>query len=418
MSKITNIATRAIYDARGQPTPEVEIQTACGTFRASAPSQSSFSRHDCVELKDNEPRSWGGRGSQKCIDAIRTRIRPVLTGFDIQDINEVDKKLKEIDESPDGRMGTIGTNASLPISMACIQASAAYNRTPLFKYISKLANTKAKMPNPCFSLVSGGLSGGLTFVKDYYITAIGQIPLQDQLQNYSLLQQEVRKQLQNKTTISHTGGFMIAQDTVEEVLKVLTGWIKSAGLDGKVGIILDCAANDIADPKQFTYEVTKFNPDKPKQVISGAQMIEKYVNLCTANPAIIAIIDPFYYEDFGNCAELISKVKKVQVFGQQMFSSRVDRVPYFIKHDRGQLASNVVIQMTSVGLISEVIKTARKAKEMNIPISVTTSNGETEDVFVAHLAVGLGADYFFVGGMQRSDRIEKVNELARIAELL
>lgn len=83
MSKITNIATRAIYDARGQPTPEVEIQTACGTFRASAPSQSSFSRHDCVELKDNEPRSWGGRGSQKCIDAIRTRIRPVLTGFDI-----------------------------------------------------------------------------------------------------------------------------------------------------------------------------------------------------------------------------------------------------------------------------------------------------------------------------------------------
>ena len=191
MSKILNIAVRVAYDGRGYPTTEVEIQTTCGLYRASAPTMQSFSRHDSIELRDND-KNWGGRGVQKCIDQIRQKLRPALVGMDVAQFADIDKKIKELDESTDSRMSVVGTNASLPLSMACFQAAAAYFRSPLFKFFAQQLNTKPKIPTIAFSLVSGGLSGGPSPIKEYCMVS-KNVDLATQMNNYLAVAAEARK---------------------------------------------------------------------------------------------------------------------------------------------------------------------------------------------------------------------------------
>jgi len=143
--------------------------------------------------------------------------------------------------------------------------------------------------------------------------------------------------------ISFTGGYLIDGDS-DEALKLVSGAIKSAGLDGKVGIILDCAGNDFGD-KDYHYEITKFSTGKPKQVIGGAQLVEKYVNWVQTYPGIIAFCDPMHYQDLGYQAELFSKLKKVQIIGAQQFNSRADRVKYMSETGRGQLSHGVCVEL-------------------------------------------------------------------------
>lgn len=171
MSKILNVAARVIFDNKGVPTPEIEIQTVCGTFRASAPSQTSFSDQDFVELRDYD-KSWGGMGVQKCIEMLRSKVKTALGQIDLTTIEKVDQLLVEIDDSSAKRLNSLGTNAALPTSVVCLQAISAYNRQPVFKYISNLLNIQPRIPQLAISLISAGAQCGEAFFKDLYVVSL------------------------------------------------------------------------------------------------------------------------------------------------------------------------------------------------------------------------------------------------------
>ena len=406
MSEITGVIAREILDSRGNPTVEVEVQTASGEGRAAVPSGASTGEHEAIELRDGDKKRFGGKGVQKAVDNVNQNLGPSVIGMDSLDQVEIDNTLLEADGTPN--KGKLGANAILGVSMAVARAAADVLGLPLWRYLGG-ANARV-LPTPLMNVVNGGqhADNGLE-IQEFMIVPAGIEDYPNALRAGAEIFQTLKKNLKDKgltTSVGDEGGFAPRFESNEDAVKALVKAIEDAGYKpGKdVFLALDCAASEFFDKKSKKYTFDK------KQ-ITGAELVAVYEKLASQYP-IISIEDGCAEDDWDTWKSLTDKMgKKVQIVGDDLFVTNVERLKRGIE---GGYANSILIKLNQIGTLSETLDTIRLATENGYRSIISHRSGETEDTFIADLAVATNAGQIKTGSLSRSDRVAKYNQLLRI----
>lgn len=407
MSEITAVIAREILDSRGNPTVEVEVQTTNGHGRAAVPSGASTGEHEAIELRDGDKKRFGGKGVQKAVENVMQTLGPSVIGLDALDQAEVDRVLCEADGTPN--KGKVGANAILGVSMAVARAAADTVGIPLWRYLGG-ANARV-LPTPLMNVVNGGAhaDNGLE-IQEFMIVPAGASTFAEALRAGAEIFATLKKNLKDKgltTAVGDEGGFAPRLGSNEEAISALVKAIEDAGYKpGKdVYLALDCAASEFFDKKGGKYTFDK----KP---LSGAELVATYEKLCEKYP-ILSIEDGCAEDDWDTWKLLTDKIgKKVQLVGDDLFVTNVERLERGIA---GGFANAILIKLNQIGTLTETFDAIRMATEAGYRSIISHRSGETEDTFIADLAVGTNAGQIKTGSLSRSDRVAKYNQLLRIA---
>jgi enolase len=413
MSKIKSIKAREILDSKGNPTVEVDLTTDLGTFRASVPSGVSKGKYEAVEIRDGGKRYFG-KGVLKAVKIINQIIGPKLRGKRVKEQKKIDDFLIKLDGTKN--KSKLGANSLLPVSIAVCRAVAAEQNLSLYTYISKLAKEGPlkTLPQPCFLLLEGGLhSASELAIQEFMI--VPQIrtffkALQAGSEIYQTLKEILRKKIGKEAiNLGLEGGFAPPLNKTQEALNLIIEAIKKAGYQNKVKIILDIAASCLYQKGIYKLEGMSFSREK---------LLKFYFNLIKKYP-LVALEDPFDQEDWQSWKMLKSKVEseksKVLILGDDLLATNLERVKKAVKE---KACNGLILKPNQIGTISETIEVAKYAKENGWQIFVKHRSGETNDDFLADLAVGLRADYLMAGAPARGERVAKYNRLLRIEEEL
>lgn len=406
---IKKIHARQILDSRGNPTIEVELTTEKGIFKASVPSGASTGTHEAVELRDNL-KAYLGKGVQQAIKNI-SLIEKALKGKDETKQKEIDGIMIALDGTPN--KSKLGANAILAVSMAVCRAGA--NTTPLYKHIAKIAKTKPKLPTPYMNVINGGKHAGNGLAMQEFMIAPKAKTFSKALQmgteTYHVLKKVIQeKHGLNACNVGDEGGFAPPVENAQEALELLTEAIQRAGYAGKISIAMDCAASEFYRNGKYDLGFkTKTN------LISSDELANTYKAFIKKYP-IVSIEDPFDQEDFKGYANFTKAVKaKTQVVGDDLLVTNPKRIQIAID----QKACNaLLLKINQIGTITESIEAHNLAKKAGWDVMVSHRSGETEDSFIADLAVGLGTGQIKTGAPCRSERNAKYNQLLRIEEKL
>ena len=406
MSEITAVIAREVLDSRGNPTVEVEVQTASGQGRAAVPSGASTGEHEAIELRDGDKKRFGGKGVQKAVDNVMQTLGPSIIGLDALDQAEVDKVLLEADGTPN--KSKLGANAILGVSMAVARAAADAVAIPLWRYLGG-ANARV-LPTPLMNVINGGAhaDNGLE-IQEFMIVPAGISNYPDALRCGAEIFATLKKILKDKnltTAVGDEGGFAPRLATNEEALATLVTAIEGAGYaPGKdVFLALDCAASEFFDKKTNKYTFDK----KP---LSGEELVATYEKLAGKYP-LVSIEDGCAENDWDTWKLLTDKLgKKVQLVGDDLFVTNVERLRRGI--DQG-IANAILVKLNQIGSVTETFDTIRMATEAGYRSIISHRSGETEDTFIADLAVATNAGQIKTGSLSRSDRVAKYNQLLRI----
>ncbi|CAL6038288.1 Enolase [Hexamita inflata] len=422
MSTILKIHQRMIIDSRGAPTTEVEVTTATGTYRAACPSGASTGIYEALELRDDDKNMYFGKGVQKALDNIKNIITPALLGMDVCDQKALDDKMQALDGTENRTFRKLGANAVLPVSMACAVAAAEFKKIPLWKYLSQISGTKASLPVPCMNIINGGKhAGNLLAPQEYMIAPVAATSMVQAMQWGMEVYNELKKLLKKNfgigaVAVGDEGGFAPNLTDAEEPLKQIVTAIKAAGLEGKMGICMDVAASEFYDEKKKAYNLKFKHENGESQFLSGEELGKLYLSFAEKYP-IVSIEDPFDQDDFESYGKLLAGIKakglKCQVVGDDLTVSQASRVKMAI--DR-KACNALLLKVNQVGTVSGAIEAAKLAFSDNWHVMVSHRSGETEDVFISHLVVGLGTEQIKTGAPCRSERTAKYNELIRIEE--
>ncbi|CAL6062969.1 Enolase [Hexamita inflata] len=422
MSTILKIHQRMIIDSRGAPTTEVEVTTATGTYRAACPSGASTGIYEALELRDDDKNMYFGKGVQKALDNIKNIITPALLGMDVCDQKAIDDKMQALDGTENRTFRKLGANAVLPVSMACAVAAAEFKKIPLWKYLSQISGTKASLPVPCMNIINGGKhAGNLLAPQEYMIAPVAATSMVQAMQWGMEVYNELKKLLKKNfgigaVAVGDEGGFAPNLTDAEEPLKQIVTAIKAAGLEGKMGICMDVAASEFYDEKKKAYNLKFKHENGESQFLSGEELGKLYLSFAEKYP-IVSIEDPFDQDDFESYGKLLAGIKakglKCQVVGDDLTVSQASRVKMAI--DR-KACNALLLKVNQVGTVSGAIEAAKLAFSDNWHVMVSHRSGETEDVFISHLVVGLGTEQIKTGAPCRSERTAKYNELIRIEE--
>ncbi len=404
--KIKSIKAREILDSRGNPTVEVELLTNLGNFLASAPSGASVGKYEAKELRDGGER-YKGKGALKAIKNIEEIIAPKLIGVEINNQKEIDEILISLDGTKD--KSNLGANAILPVSMAVCRAGAAVQNLSLHRYIEKSIGETygnyGKMPRPCFNIINGGAHAGndLDFQEFMIMPQLEtfSLNLQAGSEIYHTLK-EILKRDFGKTAINvgDEGGFAPNLSTTEQALDLIMKAVERAGYENNAKIALDVAASEFYENKKYG-------------VKTRDEMIDYYLELITKYP-IISIEDPFNEDDFKGFSILMDRCgDKINIIGDDLLVTNIER----IKQAQEKRACNgLLLKINQIGVITEAIEAAKIAKLYNWKIMVSHRSGETNDDFIADLAVGINAEYIKAGPPARGERVAKYNRLLKIEE--
>ena len=409
--KITKLHSRWILDSRGLPTVEVEATSDSGQVAiASVPSGASTGSHEALELRDDDSQHFEGKGVLKALDHIQKEIAPKLVGQHYSQA-EIDKLLCDL--GGEGK-SKLGANATLAVSLACLKLAALDEKVDLYRYVAQLADTKQlSLPMPMFNILNGGKHApDASDIQEYMIMPIGATSMQMALEMGSEIFYSLKSLLhENHFSISvgDEGGFAPAISNPEQTLDLLIRSIDQAGFKpGKdVSLCLDVAASELFDGVNY-----KFN----KQDISksSAEMIDWLKGL-VANYPIVSIEDGLNEDDWTNWIDLTKNLgDKVQIVGDDLF---VTDKRLLEKGVEMKAANAILIKPNQIGTVSETISCVKTAQSNGWNTILSHRSGETEDVSIAHLAVGLNCGQIKAGSLSRTDRVEKYNELLRIAEL-
>jgi enolase len=406
MSEINAVIAREILDSRGNPTVEVEVQTASGRGRAAVPSGASTGEHEAIELRDGDKKRFGGKGVLKAVDNVTQTLGPSIIGLDALDQAEVDKVLNEADGTPN--KAKLGANAILGVSMAVARAAADVVGLPLWRYLGG-ANARV-LPTPLMNVLNGGThaDNGLE-IQEFMIVPDGLADFPDALRAGAEVFAALKKNLKEKgmvTAVGDEGGFAPRLESNEAAIQALMGAIESAGY--KPGedfhIALDCAASEFFDKKSGKYTFDK------KQV-TGAELVGIYEALSSKYP-LISIEDGCSEDDWDTWKALTNKIgKKVQLVGDDLFVTNVERLKRGID---GGYANAILVKLNQIGSLTETFDTIRMAQNAGYRSIISHRSGETEDSFIADLAVATNAGQIKTGSLSRSDRVAKYNQLLRI----
>ena len=406
MSEITAVIAREILDSRGNPTVEVEIQTATGHGRAAVPSGASTGEHEAIEMRDGDKKRFGGKGVMKAVDNVMQTLGPSVIGLDALDQAEVDRVLLEADGT--ANKSKMGANAILGVSMATARAAADAIGMPLWRYLGG-ANARV-LPTPLMNVINGGAhaDNGLE-IQEFMIVPAGASSFPEALRAGAEIFATLKKNLKDKgltTAVGDEGGFAPRLGSNEEAVSTLVRAIEDAGYKpGKdVFLALDCAASEFYDKasKSYTFD---------KKKVSGAELVSIYEKLTSQNP-IISIEDGCAEDDWDTWKLLTDKLgKKLQLVGDDLFVTNVERFKRGI--DLG-IANSILIKLNQIGTLTETFDAIRMGVDAGYRSIISHRSGETEDTFIADLAVGTNAGQIKTGSLSRSDRVAKYNQLLRI----
>jgi enolase len=413
MSKIKKIYARQILDSRGNPTIETIMQTDDGSFSAIVPSGASTGIHEALELRDNN-KSYNGKGVTKAIKNIEKDLFHLLKNQSVKNQKLIDEMMIKKDDTPN--KSRFGANAILSVSMVASRAGAYSHGYFLYEYISKLFGTKKIiLPLPFCNVINGGVhaGNGLEF-QEFMIVPVGAKSFSQATQmvseTYHILKEIIKEKYgKNATNVGDEGGFAPPLTSPEEALDLLVLAIKKAKYQNKIKIAMDVAASEFYNKKTKTY--TKHN-------LTSKELEHYYIRLITKYP-IISLEDPFEQDDFAAWKDItkneIIKKKKIQIVGDDLTVSNPARVQLAIDN---KLCNSLLLKINQIGTITESLLAARIAMDAGWNVMVSHRSGETEDTYIADLAVGLACGQLKLGAPCRTERTSKYNQLIRIEESL
>jgi enolase len=412
MSTIVDITAREILDSRGNPTIEADVTLDSGVVgRASAPSGASTGEREAVELRDGDLARYLGRGVLNAVQAVEEQIAPALAGMSAQDQMGVDNAMLELDGTPN--KAKLGANSILAVSLATARAAAEDVDMPLWRYLGgPMART---MPVPMMNILNGGAHATNTVdFQEYMIVPIGAESFGEALRMGAEVFHALKKVLVKRglaTGVGDEGGFAPDLKTDEDALKLVIEAIESAGFapGQEIAIALDCAASELFVDGKYVFK-------KSKAGSRDAQgMIEMYERWMETYP-IVSIEDGLAENDWDGWQAMTAQLgTKVQLVGDDLFCTNSEILARGIEND---VANSILIKVNQIGTLTETLMAMELAKTAGYASIVSHRSGETEDTFIADLAVGTGAGQIKTGSASRTDRVAKYNQLLRIEEAL
>jgi enolase len=408
-TRIESVAAREVLDSRGRPTVEADVRLSGGAFgRASVPSGASTGRHEALELRDGNRSRFGGLGVRGAVQNVREEIGPAVTGHDALDQVGLDTALVELDGTP-GK-SRLGANALLSVSLAAARAAAAARDLPLWRH---LARGQPVLPLPMVNIVSGGLhaSGGLAF-QDLLVVPVGAARYSEALEIAYAVRAAAEEILAGRglsTLKADEGGFGPALVHPEEALDLLEEAARRAGhRPGEdVAFGVDVAAS------HFVHEGLYVLPHRGS--LDTSELVGLLEELADRYP-VVSIEDGLGEDDWEGWALLTRRLgKRVQLIGDDLFTTDVARV----KRGIGEGVANAVLVKTNqIGTLTETLAVIEQARGAGYATVVSARSGETEDPFIADLAVATAAGQIKIGSLAQSERLAKYNQLLRIEEEL
>jgi len=409
--RIQKIRGREVLDSRGNPTVEVDCILENGIIgRAIVPSGASTGEHEALELRDGDKKRYLGKGVLKAVANVNEKIAPVLVGKDATQQSQIDTLMQSMDGTRN--KSKLGANAMLGVSLAVARAGATAHNLPLYRYIGGLnANV---LPVPMMNILNGGAhaDNNLDF-QEFMIMPVGASGLPEAVRMGAEVFHSLKKILHDKsyaTSVGDEGGFAPNVKSSEEGLDLIIRAIEGAGYTPgeQISIALDAAASELYD-KKGKY-IFKKSDNSAK---SAADMVKLYSEWCAKYP-IVSIEDGLAEDDWDGWQILTKELgRKVQLVGDDLFVTSTERL------GRGMgmgIANAILIKVNQIGTLSETLDAIEMARKASYGVVVSHRSGESEDVFIADLAVATNAGQIKTGSMSRTDRVAKYNQLLRIAE--
>jgi enolase len=412
--EIVKVIGREILDSRGNPTVEADVRLADGTIgRAAVPSGASTGEHEAVELRDNEKSRYQGKGTRNAAGNITKTISPALAGLDAADQTLIDRTMLALDGTPN--KGKLGANAILAVSMAAARASAQSEMTPLYRYLGGV-NARV-LPVPMMNVINGGVHADNSVdPQEFMIVPIGAGKFSEALrmgvETFHQLKAVLKKRGYS-TAVGDEGGFAPNLKSNEEALEVLVQAIEKAGYQpGKqIAIALDPASSEFYDQDKKKYVFKK--SDKSEKT---SEELVAFWSRWAAQYPIISIEDGMAEDDWEGWQQLTEALgQKLQLVGDDLFVTNSERLQRGI--DQG-IANSILVKVNQIGSVTETLEAMRLAASANYTAVISHRSGETEDAFIADLAVATNAGQIKTGSASRTDRIAKYNQLLRIEEEL
>jgi enolase len=412
--EIIKIIGREILDSRGNPTVEADVYLADGSMgRAAVPSGASTGEHEAVELRDGDKRRYLGKGTQKAVRNIRETIAPEVQGMDAEDQSAVDRKMIELDGTPN--KGKLGANAILAVSMATARAQAQCENTPLYRYLGGVGANL--LPVPMMNILNGGAHADNSVdPQEFMVVPYGATSFAEALRMgvevFHTLK-GVLKQRGYSTSVGDEGGFAPNLKSNVEALEAVLEAITKAGYKPgeQIGIALDPAASEFYDAEKGKYVFKK--SDRSEH--TSAQLVDFWASWVDQYP-IVSIEDGMAEDDWEGWKLMTDALgKRIQLVGDDLFVTNTARLAQGI--ERG-VTNSILIKVNQIGTLTETLEAMQMATNAGYTSVVSHRSGETEDAFIADLVVATRAGQIKTGSASRTDRIAKYNQLLRIEEEL
>ncbi|HVE80137.1 MAG TPA: phosphopyruvate hydratase [Gemmatimonadaceae bacterium] len=412
MPTIIDLRAREILDSRGNPTVECDVTLASGvTGRAAVPSGASTGEHEAIELRDGDAARYMGKGVRQAVENIERLIAPALTGMAATDQLGIDGAMLELDGTPN--KGKLGANAILAVSMAVARAGAAESDMPLWRYLGgPLART---MPVPMMNILNGGAHATNTVdFQEFMIIPVGAESFAEALRMGAEVFHSLKKVLVKRklaTGVGDEGGFAPDLKNDEEALQVIIEAIEGAGYaPGKqLALALDCAASELHKAGRYTFKKSGGG------TLTAEGMVDLYGKWLDEYP-IVSIEDGLAEDDWEGWEKLTKALgDRLQLVGDDLFVTNTERLARGIESGVGNA---ILIKVNQIGTLTETLEAIEMARAAGYLSVISHRSGETEDTFIADLAVGTGAGQIKTGSASRTDRVAKYNQLLRIEEQL
>ena len=406
MSKIIRVKARQVYDSRGNPTVEAEVFTSNSSATAICPSGASTGTYEAFEKRDKNNKKYLGKSVLTAVNLVNTKISNKLKGYSVHNQERIDALMINLDGTK--QKSKLGANAILAVSMAVKKLSAKLKRTPLYKTF--LIKKNFQLPYPLMNIINGGAhaNNGLR-IQEFMIRPDKAKSFSDAMRICFIVINNLRKLIKNKgfsTSVGDEGGFAPMISSNNQALDLIVSAIKKSGfINGKdVSICLDVAANELYNNDKYSIHSKKYISVE-KSILEYKKIIKKY--------KIKSIEDPFAENDWSAWNKLMRSTDKIQIVGDDLYVTNLER----LKKGFLNISSNaILIKLNQIGTVSETLDVIKFAQIIGYKTVISHRSGESEDTFIADLAVGTNSNQIKTGSLARSERVAKYNQLIRIEE--
>lgn len=396
---IKEIKAQEIFDSRGNPTIETKITTMDGlNAYSSVPSGASTGLNEAIELRDGDDR-FNGLGVLNAVKNVNKIIAPSIIGKDIRKQKEIDEIMIKLDGTIN--KSKLGANAILSVSLAVARLTAKVKNKELYEYLHSISNTKNNpaIPKLYVNLINGGKHSKSKLALQEYMVVIESSDKNKIFENIFKIQRELREQVSGG--LGDEGGFIMDTEDIEMPLVILKNTLTKLGLQNKIKIAIDVAASSFYKDNKYSLQ---------EKEIGSEELLGVYKNLVN-NYDILSIEDPFEENDFISFSNITKDLENTIIIGDDLTVTNKDLLAKAIEN---KSITGIIIKPNQIGTLTEVFETIKRAEENNIKCIVSHRSGETNDDFIADLAVGIGAYGIKLGAMQRGERIAKYNRLKEI----